>query len=254
MNNALPDKGKILVQLSNFWFEKLHHIIPNHLATVNFNDMPNEVRQHYPKLRNRCVVVRRLKMLPVEAIVRGYIAGSGWKEYQKQGSVCGIVLPPGLQENQKLSTPIFTPSTKAALGQHDENITMEDAKKLLGVTLAKKVEETSIHLYEEAAKFAEERGILIADTKFEFGVDEKEVLYLADEVLTPDSSRFWPKDAHVLGRPQPSFDKQYVRDYLDSIHFDRKNGITLPETVMEQTREKYVEVFTRLTKQAPQLE
>ena len=242
----IPDKGKVLTTVSNFWFAKLGHIIPNHLTGDTLESVvfdPNEREQ----LAERAVVVRRLRPLPIEAVVRGYLVGSGWKEYQKYGSVCGIALPIGLREADKLPQPIFTPSTKAAMGAHDENISFVHAEELLGAKLAAKVRDVSIRLYREAAAYAATKGILIADTKFEFGLDQHGTLFLIDEALTPDSSRFWPADQYAPGANPPSFDKQYVRDYLESIHWNKQPPApALPAEVASKTAEKYREALKRL--------
>ena len=243
----IPDKGKVLTTVSNFWFAKLSHIIPNHLTGDTLESVvfdPTERAQ----LAGRAVVVRRLRPLPIEAVVRGYLVGSGWKEYQKHGGVCGIALPAGLREADKLPQPIFTPSTKAAMGAHDENISFAQAEELLGPELAAQVRDVSIRLYQEAAAYAASKGILIADTKFEFGLDQNGTLFLIDEALTPDSSRFWPADQYAPGANPPSFDKQYVRDYLESIHWNKQAPAPkLPAQVASQTAEKYREALKRLT-------
>lgn len=235
----IPGKGKVLTALSNFWFQKLGHVIPNHLTGIAPESVVKKDSER-EQIAGRAFVVRRLKPLPVEAIVRGYIVGSGWKEYQKTGTVCGIPLPIGLKEAQKLPQPIFTPSTKAPAGTHDENISFADAQKLLGKETAANVRDTSIRLYSEAAKFAAKKGIIIADTKFEFGLDDTGKLYLIDEVLTPDSSRFWPADQYQTGMSPPSFDKQFVRDWLEAQHWNKKSPAPqLPADVLEKTAEKY---------------
>ena len=243
----IPDKGNVLTTVSNFWFAKLSHIIPNHLTGDTLESVifdPSERAQ----LAGRAVVVRRLRPLPIEAVVRGYLVGSGWKEYQKCGGVCGIALPIGLREADKLPQPIFTPSTKAAMGAHDENISFAHAEELLGADLAAKVRDVSIRLYREAAAYAATKGILIADTKFEFGLDPHGALFLIDEALTPDSSRFWPADQYAPGANPPSFDKQYVRDYLESIHWNKQPPApALPAEVASKTAEKYREALKRLT-------
>jgi len=235
----VPDKGKVLTALSNFWFQKLSHIIPNHLTGIAPESVVNKDSERQ-QIAGRAFVVRRLKPLPVEAIVRGYIVGSGWKEYLKTGKVCGIALPAGLKEAQKLPRPIFTPSTKAPLGAHDENITFADAEKLLGKETAAQVRDASVRLYTEAADYAAGKGIIIADTKFEFGLDDSGQLYLIDEALTPDSSRFWPANQYQLGMSPPSFDKQFVRDWLEAQHWNKKPPAPqLPAEVLERTAEKY---------------
>lgn len=235
----IPGKGKVLTALSNFWFQKLGHVIPNHLTGIAPESVVKKDSER-KQIAGRAFVVRRLKPLPVEAIVRGYIAGSGWKEYQKTGKVCGISLPLGLKEAQKLPQPIFTPSTKAPAGTHDENISFADAEKLLGKETAANVRDTSIRLYSEAAEYAAKKGIIIADTKFEFGLDDTGKLYLIDEVLTPDSSRFWPADQYQTGMSPPSFDKQFVRDWLETQHWNKKPPAPqLPADVLEKTAAKY---------------
>ena len=243
----IPDKGNVLTTVSNFWFAKLSHIIPNHLTGDTLESVIFEPSERV-QLVGRAVVVRRLRPLPIEAVVRGYLVGSGWKEYQKYGSVCGIALPIGLREADKLPQPIFTPSTKAATGAHDENISFAHAEELLGADLAAKVRDVSIRLYREAAAYAATKGILIADTKFEFGLDQHGTLFLIDEALTPDSSRFWPADQYAPGANPPSFDKQYVRDYLESIHWNKQPPApALPAEVASKTAEKYREALKRLT-------
>ena len=246
----IPQKGAILTQIANFWFEKLGHVVPNHLTGIDpasVVDDPAEKAQ----LGQRALVVKKLKPLPIEAIVRGYLVGSGWKEYKASGTVCGIALPAGLQEASKLPEPIFTPSSKAAVGDHDENISLQRAAELLGKELAEKVAKVSIQLYQEAAAYALTRGIIIADTKFEFGLDSAGTLYLIDEVLTPDSSRFWPADQYVVGKNPPSYDKQYVRDWLESTGWDKTPpGPELPAEVAIKTGEKYREAYQKLTGRA----
>lgn len=235
----VPGKGKVLTALSNFWFKKLGHVIPNHLTNIVPESVVKKDSER-EQIAGRAFVVRRLKPLPIEAIVRGYIVGSGWKEYLKTGKVCGIPLPVGLKEAQKLPQPIFTPSTKAPIGQHDENISFAVAEKILGKEMAAKVRDASIQLYSEAADYAAKKGIIIADTKFEFGTDKSGKLYLIDEVLTPDSSRFWPADQYQTGMSPPSFDKQFVRDWLEAQHWNKKPPAPqLPADVLEKTSEKY---------------
>jgi len=242
----IPDKGKVLTLMSAFWFDFLKDTVENHLITVDVKKFPEVLQPYEEVLKDRAMLVKKVKILPVECIVRGYITGSAMKEYQKTGKVCGIPLPEGLKEADKLPEPIFTPSTKAESG-HDENITFEKMKEIVGEELAEKVREVSIKIYEKASSYAEERGIIIADTKFEFGlIDGK--LVLADEVLTPDSSRFWPKDEYEPGRPQKSFDKQFIRDWLKSTNWkDGKEPPEIPEDVVLKTREKYLEALYRLT-------
>ena len=247
--DPIPDKGEVLNQMSNFWFTKLGHIVPNHLNGA----APETVirgAEEAAQVRGRAVVVRRLKPLPIEAVVRGYLIGSGWKDYQQSGAVCGIPLPKGLKQAEKLPEVIFTPATKAEVGVHDENISFAQVEKMLGKDLAAKVRDTSIRLYREAADFARERGIIIADTKFEFGTDAEGNLVLIDEALTADSSRFWPADEHRPGISPPSYDKQYVRDYLETLSWKKTlPAPKLPAEVIARTSEKYREALYRLTGQ-----
>lgn len=236
----IPGKGKVLTAVSNFWFAKLGHVIPNHLTGIDPESVvaPEERSQ----VMGRAFVVRRLKPLPIEAIVRGYVAGSGWKDYRATGAICGIALPPGLQEASKLPQPIFTPSTKAPKGTHDENIPYAEAERLLGSARAAEVRDAAIRLYREAADFAATKGIIIADTKFEFGTDAAGKLYLIDEALTPDSSRFWPRDQYRVGMSPPSFDKQFVRDWLEAQHWNKQPPApALPADVLAKTAAKYEE-------------
>lgn len=243
----IPGKGAVLTQISNFWFDRLKSIVPNHLTDIPPESVVRDPAEH-AQLGERAIVVRKLKPLPIEAVVRGYLAGSGWKEYQKSGTVCGLPLPAGLQEASRLPEPIFTPSTKAALGDHDENITFAQTVALVGAELAAKVRDTAIALYKAAAEYALTRGIIIADTKFEFGLDSAGTLYLIDEVLTPDSSRFWPADQYQVGKNPPSFDKQYVRDWLEASGWNKQApGPELPAEIAKRTSEKYREVLRRLT-------
>ena len=242
----IDGKGAVLTQIANFWFDKLKHIIPNHLTGIDPNSVVTDPAEK-AQLGARAIVTRKLKPLPIEAIVRGYLVGSGWKEYQKSGTVCGIALPAGLREASKLPEPIFTPSTKAEVGAHDENISFEQAAALMGRELAEKVRDAAIRVYQEAAEYALTRGIIIADTKFEFGVDEAGTLYLIDEVLTPDSSRFWPADQYQVGKNPPSYDKQYVRDWLESSGWNKQApGPELPPEVAAKTAEKYREAYRLL--------
>ncbi len=245
--DPIPGKGLMLTRISNFWFDKLSHVIPNHLAAIPLSEaVPNAAER--AQIEGRAIVVKLLKPLPVEAIVRGYLIGSGWKDYLKSGAVCGIDLPKGLQQAQQLPEPIYTPSTKAAADQHDENVAFEKTVDLMGQELAEKIRDTSLRLYKEAAEYAKERGIIIADTKFEFGVDEQGVLYVIDEVLTPDSSRFWPADQYQVGISPPSFDKQYVRDYLETLDWDKTApGPHLPQEVLAHCAAKYQEAEAILT-------
>lgn len=242
----IPEKGKILTAISNFWFEKLSALVPNHFTGDRVEDVVPP--QELPLVEGRAVVAKRLKPVAVEAIVRGYIVGSGWKEYQKSGTVCGIQLPAGLKEAAKLPQPIFTPSTKAAVGDHDENISFEQCEAIIGKELAAQVRDISIALYSAAVEYAATRGIIIADTKFEFGLDEAGNLTLMDEVLTPDSSRFWPADSYREGSNPPSFDKQFVRDWLESTGWNKEPPAPpVPADVAQKTADKYREALTRLT-------
>ena len=244
--SPIPHKGEILIDLANFWFEKLKHIVPNQLTGIDPETVvaPNERDQ----VRGRAIVVKKFKVLPIEAVVRGYLEGSGWKEYQASQSVCGVPLPPGLQRASKLPRPIFTPATKALAGEHDENIDFATCEKIIGAARAAEVRETAIRLYTEAAEYALAKGIIIADTKFEFGVDVSGTLHLIDEVLTPDSSRFWPLATYKIGESPESFDKQYIRNWLDSIGFNRKPPAPdVPPEIAQKTSDKYREAFTRLT-------
>ncbi|MFC3107232.1 phosphoribosylaminoimidazolesuccinocarboxamide synthase [Undibacterium arcticum] len=247
MNEPIPTKGKVLNQMSNFWFDKLAAIVPNHLTGIAPESVvaPDEVEQ----VRGRAVVAKRLQPIMVEAVVRGYIIGSGWKDYQATGAICGITLPAGLQQAAKLAEPIFTPAAKADLGEHDENISFAEMEQRIGAELASKIRSISIELYKTAADYAATQGIIIADTKFEFGLDENGVLHLMDEVLTADSSRFWPADSYRVGISPPSFDKQFVRDYLETVTSWNKTAPApnLPADVIEKTGAKYREALQRLT-------
>jgi phosphoribosylaminoimidazole-succinocarboxamide synthase len=244
---GIAHKGAMLTQMANFWFEKLQHIVPNHLTGFAPNSVVTDPTEQ-AQLGSRAVVVKKLKALPIEAIVRGYLVGSGWKEYQARGTVCGIPLAPGLQIAAQLAEPIFTPSSKAAVGEHDENISLAQCADLLGADMAAQVAKVAIALYKEAAAYALTRGIIIADTKFEFGLDEQGVLHVMDEVLTPDSSRFWPADSYVVGKNPPSYDKQYVRDWLEASGWNKTAPApALPADVAKKTSEKYMEAFERLT-------
>ena len=246
MPNPIPDKGRILTQLSNFWFDLTKDLVPNHVLSTEVGDYPKECQPYQEMLRSRSMLVVKTEVLPVECVVRGYLSGSGWEEYQKTGEVCGIKLPKGLRESSKLEEPIFTPATKAEIGLHDENIPFEKVEKTVGKDLARKVKSISLAIYKKARDFAEQRGILIADTKMEFGV-KAEKLILIDELLTPDSSRFWPENEYQPGGPQKSFDKQFLRDYLLSIRWDKSPPApTLPEEIVKKTREKYLEAYERL--------
>jgi phosphoribosylaminoimidazole-succinocarboxamide synthase len=247
MATGIPDKGRVLTQISLFWFDLLRPLCPNHLVTADVDAMPAAVRAHAATLRGRAMLVKRLRILPVEAIVRGYLSGSGLKEYRKQGTVCGLKLPAGLVESSRLPEPLYTPSTKAELGAHDENIHPDEAARIIG-PLAGRVQELALAAYVRARDHAATRGIIIADTKFEFGLDDAGQVVLADEVLTPDSSRFWPADRYQAGRAQDSFDKQYLRDWLEQVKFDKNGaGIALPDEVVARTRAKYLDAFRLIT-------
>ena len=243
----IPGKGEVLTRVANFWFARTRHIIPNHLSDRPLSEVVRDPAER-AALGERAIVVKKLKPLPVEAIVRGYLIGSGWKDYQATGGVCGIGLPPGLRMADRLPHPIFTPSTKAEAGAHDENIDFERTVALLGPDLAAQVRDTALRIYSECAAYALERGIIIADTKFEFGVDADGRLHLIDEILTPDSSRFWPADQYQPGSSPPSFDKQFVRDYLETLDWDKTPpGPMLPQDIIDRTAAKYREAETRLT-------
>ncbi len=247
MPDPIPDKGKILTQISLFWFEVMKPLVPNHLISSNVDDYPSSCKPYAEDLKGRSMLVKKTEPLPIECVVRGYISGSGWESYQETGDICGIKLSEGLKESDKLPEPIFTPSTKAEIGLHDINIDFEEATKKIGRTLADKVKEFSLEIYKRGAEFADKKGIIIADTKFEFGLTENEII-LIDEVLTPDSSRFWPKETYKPGGPQKSFYKQYFRDYLISINYNRKPpGPSLPVDVIKNTRKKYMEALKLLT-------
>ena len=248
MAEPIPFKGFVLTQMADFWFNKLSFVVANHLSGISPESVvaENEVIQ----VKNRAIVARKLKALPIEAIVRGYLSGSGWKDYQKTQSLCGIKLPQGLKESAKLSEPIFTPSSKEAVGRHDENISYEECEARVGKDVASRIKEISIKLYQEASTFALTKGIIIADTKFEFGLDDENHLVLIDEILTPDSSRFWPLDQYREGASQPSFDKQFIRDWLENSGWNKTPPPpSLPEDVIRKTSEKYLEAFKKLTGQ-----
>ena len=245
--DTIPGKGEILTRISNFWFKRTAGIIANHLSGIEVADVIDDA-ELVEMLRHRAVVVKRLKPLPLEAIVRGYLIGSGWKDYLDSGSVCNIALPPGLRQADRLPEVIFTPSSKAAAGQHDVNIEFEETARLIGRPMAERVRDISIQIYAQAVEHAAARGIIIADTKFEFGLDEDGQLILMDEVLTPDSSRFWPEESYRPGTSPPSYDKQYVRDYLETLDWDKQPpGPTLPANIIQATAAKYREAFQRLT-------
>jgi len=240
----IPDKGRVLTQLSLFWFDKLAKLVPNHVLTAT--DFGKELAPYADALKGRAMLVRRTEPIPIECVVRGYLSGSGWKDYQKTGAVCGIPLPSGLRESDRLREPIFTPSTKATTG-HDENISFDETVTRIGRALAEKLRDTSLEIYERAAEFASARGIIIADTKFEFGLVGDELIWI-DEALTPDSSRFWPGNQYMPGHAQPSFDKQYVRDYLEKIGWNKQPPApALPQDVVAATRDKYREAYQRVT-------
>lgn len=246
MPNPIPDKGRILTQLSKFWFDLTKDIVPNHVLSTNVKDYPKECEPYQEMLRDRSMLVTKTEVLPVECVVRGYLSGSGWEEYRKTGEVCGIPLPRGLLESSKLGEPIFTPATKAEMGLHDENISFEKVEKIIGKDLAQKVKSFSLAIYKKARDFAEQKGILIADTKMEFGMKGGKLI-LIDELLTPDSSRFWPKGEYQPGGPQKSFDKQFLRDYLLSISWDKSPPAPqLPDDIIQKTRKKYLEAYERL--------
>ncbi len=246
-NEPVPDKGKVLNQISLFWFDRLKDMVPNHLIEWDVDKFPGKLAPYKDILRGRSVIVKDAKPLAIECIVRGYITGSGWKEYQRTGAVCGIKLPEGLKESERLPEPIFTPSTKAEIGEHDENIDFERACQIVGRETAEKVRDLSLAIYKDAAEYALSKGIIIADTKFEFGFIDS-TLCLIDEVLTPDSSRFWPLDSYEPGRSQPSFDKQFVRDYLESIGWDKRPPAPkLPDDIIKKTRQRYLEAYRRIT-------
>jgi phosphoribosylaminoimidazole-succinocarboxamide synthase len=247
MNDPIPGKGEILTRLSLFWFELLGDIIPNHLITAEVKEYPEPCRPYADQLAGRSMLVKRTKVLPVECIVRGYISGSFWKAYQQDTTVCGYELPAGLQESEKFPRPLFTPSTKAEQGEHDENISMARMEQLVGTELARKVADISVRLYEKAADYARSKGIIIADTKFEMGLVDNDLI-LIDEVLTPDSSRFWPLDQYAPGKGQPSFDKQFLRDYLSSLDWDKRPPPPpLPQEIVDKTRSRYEEAVKRIT-------
>lgn len=247
MPDPVPDKGTILTQISLFWFDIMQPLVQNHVIANDVEQYPSVCRPYAAVLQGRSMLVKKAQPLPVECIVRGYISGSGWKEYSDSGAVCGIQLPEGLKESQQLPEPIFTPSTKAELGEHDINIDFTETVRLIGQTHAEKIRDLSLAIYKKGATLAAERGIIIADTKFEFGQIDDDIL-LIDEILTPDSSRFWPKESYRPGGSQKSYDKQYVRDYLNSLDWDKKApGPALPETVVVKTRQKYLDALTQLT-------
>jgi phosphoribosylaminoimidazole-succinocarboxamide synthase len=246
LGSGIPDKGKVLTQLSGFWFERMGDLVPHHLLSLEVDEFPAAARRHSDVLRGRTMLARLTSPVPIECVARGYLSGSGWKEYQQSGSVCGVKLPPGLRESDRLPEPIFTPATKAESG-HDINISEAEAARLVGADLIAKLKALTLEIYRRGCEHAESKGIIIADTKFEFGLDENEII-LIDEVLTPDSSRFWPASAYEPGHGQPSFDKQYVRDYLERIQWNKQPPVpSLPDDVVRQTREKYLDAFRLLS-------
>ena len=247
LGSGIPDKGKVLTQLSSFWFERTRDIVQNHLLSTDVRTYPEPLRRYGEVLHGRSMLVRKTAPVPIECVARGYLSGSGWKEYVATGSVCGIRLPDGLRESDKLPAPIYTPATKAESG-HDINISEDEAGRIVGVELVSRLRELTLELYDHGARHAEANGIILADTKFEFGLMADNSIVLIDEVMTPDSSRYWPKDQYAPGRSQPSFDKQYVRDYLEQIRWNKQPPVpSLPESVVIGTRDKYLEAFRRLT-------
>ena len=246
LSDPIPDKGCLLTEVSNFWFHYFESLIPNHLSDIGLSDIITDSDQ-LANLRGRAIVVKKLNVLPIEAVARGYLIGSGWEDYQASGAVCGIELPAGLQQAEQLDSPVYTPATKADVGEHDMNIGFEETSNLIGAELAGKVRDVTLDIYSKAMEYARERGIIIADTKFEFGTNEDGQLVLIDEVLTPDSSRFWPVDSYQVGSSPPSFDKQYVRDYLETLDWNKQApGPALPEEVIDSTARKYRQARDRL--------
>ena len=246
MPNPIPDKGRVLTQLSKFWFDRTKGIVSNHIISTEVDDYPKDCQPYKEMLVERSMLVKKTEVLPIECVVRGYLSGSGWVEYQQTGEICGVPLPKGLLESSKLEDPIFTPATKAEIGEHDENITYERMEEIVGKDLAQRVKSFSMAVYKKARDYAEQKGILIADTKMEFGVEDGKLI-LIDELLTPDSSRFWPKDNYQSGGPQQSFDKQFLRDYLLAVKWNKTPPAPeLPEEVIQKTREKYLEAYKRL--------
>ena len=247
MANGIPSKGVVLTQISKFWFDFLKGEVEHHLISDDVADFPAPFRDHAEQFAGRSMLVKKVEVLPIECVVRGYLAGSGWKEYQADGTVCGVKLPAGLKQCDKLPELIFTPATKAELGEHDENISFERAAEIIGREKATYVRDRSVEIFAKAGAYAESKGLILADTKFEWGLVDGKII-LIDEVLTPDSSRFWPADKYEAGRDQESFDKQFVRNYLEEIHFDKSGpGVTLPEDIVAKTSEKYIEAYERLT-------
>jgi phosphoribosylaminoimidazole-succinocarboxamide synthase len=247
LGSGIPDKGKVLTQLSAFWFDQTHDIVPNHLIATDVAQFPPGLREDADMLAGRSMLVRKTNPIPIECVARGYLSGSGWKDYRATGTVCGVPLPGGLRESDRLPAPVFTPATKATSG-HDVNISQAEAGRIVGDRLVATLRDLTLQLYAFGAAHAESRGIILADTKFEFGLTDEGRVLLIDEVMTPDSSRYWPKDQYEPGGPQPSFDKQYVRDYLEQIHWNKQPPVpSLPDDVVLRTREKYLEAFRRLT-------
>jgi phosphoribosylaminoimidazole-succinocarboxamide synthase len=247
MNEAIPNKGFVLTQISSFWFHQMEDILPNHIISTDIKDFPAACQKYAPQLEGRSMLVKKASPLPVECIVRGYISGSGWKDYRATGTLCGIRLPEGLQESDKLPEPIFTPSTKAELGEHDENISFDRCVELVGQDVAEKLRDYTIAIYKRARDIADSKGIIIADTKFEYGIHDGQLIII-DECMTPDSSRFWPKDTYRPGGPQPSFDKQFLRDYLETLDWGKTAPAPpLPEEIVRKTAEKYMEALVQLT-------
>lgn len=247
LGSGIPDKGRVLTQLSAFWFGQTRHIVPNHLISIRLDEFPDAARHHADVLEGRSMLVRRTRPLPIECVARGYLSGSGWKDYRTTGHVCGIALPAGLVESDRLPEPIFTPATKAETG-HDENISEADAADVVGGELLSRLRQLTLDLYAFGVAHAASCGIILADTKFEFGLTDTGELLLIDELMTPDSSRYWPTDQYAPGGPQPSFDKQYVRDYLESIRWNKQPPVpSLPDEVVARTREKYLDAYRRLT-------
>ena len=247
LGSGIPDKGKVLTQLSAFWFEQTRDIVPNHLITTDVTAYPADLREDAGMLAGRSMLVRKTNPIPIECVARGYLSGSGWKDYRATGTVCGVPLPSGLRESDRLPAPVFTPATKATSG-HDVNISQAEAGRIIGDQLVATLRDLTLQLYAFGTAHAESRGIILADTKFEFGITEAGAVMLIDEVMTPDSSRYWPKDQYQPGGPQPSFDKQYVRDYLEQIAWNKQPPVpSLPDEVVMRTRDKYLEAFRRLT-------
>jgi phosphoribosylaminoimidazole-succinocarboxamide synthase len=247
MNEAIPNKGYVLTQISAFWFRQVENIIPNHIISTDVKDFPASCQKYADQLEGRSMLVKKATPLPIECIVRGYVSGSGWKDYQATGAICGIRLPEGLLESDKLSDPIFTPSTKAELGDHDENISFDRCVEIVGRDIAEKLRDYTIAIYKHARDIADTKGIIIADTKFEYGIHDGQLIII-DECMTPDSSRFWPKESYRPGGPQPSFDKQFLRDYLETLDWGKTAPAPpLPEEIVQKTAEKYMEAMVKLT-------